>query len=444
MFKAIFLIILSISFAQTYIKGPGLVEGVASTATAAGTTTLTKDSQTNQTFTGSTTQTVVLPNATTLPVGRRFYITNRSTGSVTVNFNGGSLARTLIAGDQATFIVKTNGTSAGTWDISTIPSVSLTSAVSGVLPIANGGTNNGSLGVTAGGILYSDGTKLMNTGAGTSGFVLQSNGASAPSWVSILTNPSGTDQQVLKRISGAPSWEWPLSQISAATTTYSIAATDNVVTVDSTSASFTVTLPTAASVAGKTIIIKKLNSTLNPVTVATTSSQTIDGSTSIQLWTLNEFVAVTSNGSNWIITNKFNSTKWASYTPSTQGFGTLAASFFEWRRSGQNIFIRGKMVIGTPTAVEMRIGLPSGLTSLTTFPAGATTYAGGRVAQNLANLGAGGGTSLIDPNFTYFRVGMSDGGSATTLAPGNGNSIFNPGATIAFENIVVPIEGWSE
>jgi len=52
----------------------------------------------------------------------------------------------------------------------------------GVSPIANGGTNNGSLGVVAGGIYYGDGTKLMETAAGTAGQVLQSNGASAPTW----------------------------------------------------------------------------------------------------------------------------------------------------------------------------------------------------------------------------------------------------------------------
>lgn len=57
-----------------------------------------------------------------------------------------------------------------------------------VLPIVKGGTNNGSLAVTAGGVIYSDGTKLENVGAGTSGQVLQSNGAGAPTWVT----PSGS------------------------------------------------------------------------------------------------------------------------------------------------------------------------------------------------------------------------------------------------------------
>lgn len=55
------------------------------------------------------------------------------------------------------------------------------------LAIARGGTNNETLAVTAGGALYTDGSKIMNTGAGTAGQVFQSNGASAPAWTNILT-----------------------------------------------------------------------------------------------------------------------------------------------------------------------------------------------------------------------------------------------------------------
>jgi hypothetical protein len=52
------------------------------------------------------------------------------------------------------------------------------------LPVASGGTG-GSATPTAGGIVYGTGTVQAVTAAGTSGQVLQSNGASAPSWVSL-------------------------------------------------------------------------------------------------------------------------------------------------------------------------------------------------------------------------------------------------------------------
>jgi hypothetical protein len=56
-----------------------------------------------------------------------------------------------------------------------------TITLAGTLAIANGGTN-GSATPTAGAISYGTGTAFAFTSAGTSGYVLQSNGASAPTW----------------------------------------------------------------------------------------------------------------------------------------------------------------------------------------------------------------------------------------------------------------------
>jgi len=56
-----------------------------------------------------------------------------------------------------------------------------TITLAGTLAIANGGTN-GSASPTAGAISYGTGTAFAFTAAGTSGYVLQSNGASAPTW----------------------------------------------------------------------------------------------------------------------------------------------------------------------------------------------------------------------------------------------------------------------
>lgn len=88
------------------------------TATAAGTTTLTVNSLTDQYFTGSTTQTVVMPDATTLTVGRMFHIVNNSTGVVTVNKNGGSLIKAMAAGTELFVQVTDISSSAGTYTIS--------------------------------------------------------------------------------------------------------------------------------------------------------------------------------------------------------------------------------------------------------------------------------------------------------------------------------------
>lgn len=98
-------------------KANNYARGVTTTATAGGTTTLTVSSTQFQQFTGSSTQTVVLPDATTLPAtGYSFIISNQSSGTVTVNANGGGLIRTVAANTNAVITNITNATAAGTWD----------------------------------------------------------------------------------------------------------------------------------------------------------------------------------------------------------------------------------------------------------------------------------------------------------------------------------------
>jgi hypothetical protein len=66
------------------------------------------------------------------------------------------------------------------------------------LPIALGGTNSAAT-PTAGGVAYGNATQYQFTGAGTAGFVLQSNGAGAPTWVSVnsLVSTLATQYTVL-------------------------------------------------------------------------------------------------------------------------------------------------------------------------------------------------------------------------------------------------------
>ena len=71
-------------------------------------------------------------------------------------------------------------------------------ATTSVLDLGNGGTN-ASLTAAAGGIVYSDASKLQITAAGSSGQILQSAGTSAPAW-STATYPStaGTSGTILR------------------------------------------------------------------------------------------------------------------------------------------------------------------------------------------------------------------------------------------------------
>lgn len=67
--------------------------------------------------------------------------------------------------------------------------ISLTSEVSGVLPMANGGTDK-NLSPVLGGVVYTDAGSMEVLGAGASGQFLKSNGGAAPSWEDIVVNDS--------------------------------------------------------------------------------------------------------------------------------------------------------------------------------------------------------------------------------------------------------------
>lgn len=97
-------------------KANNYARGVSTTTTAASTTTLTVGSAQFQQFTGATTQTVVLPDATTLVTGQSFIISNQSSSAVQVNANGGGGVRSVAALTTATITLITNGSAAGTWD----------------------------------------------------------------------------------------------------------------------------------------------------------------------------------------------------------------------------------------------------------------------------------------------------------------------------------------
>lgn len=98
--------------------GGTTLSGYTSTATAAGTTTLTVNSTHTQIFTGSTTQTVTLPVVSTLELGTPFQIVNLSTGVVTVNSSGGNAVQAMQANSTLNVISNaTTGTGAAVWHV---------------------------------------------------------------------------------------------------------------------------------------------------------------------------------------------------------------------------------------------------------------------------------------------------------------------------------------
>lgn len=97
------------------------IDGYATTVTAAGTTTLTVGSAQNQAFTGSTTQIVLLPVASTLVLGQQFWFRNNSTNAVTVQSSGANTIVIMSPNTSALLTcILTSGTGTASWDFSYI------------------------------------------------------------------------------------------------------------------------------------------------------------------------------------------------------------------------------------------------------------------------------------------------------------------------------------
>jgi len=149
----------------------------------------------------------------------------------------------------------------------TAPNITL-----GTVPIANGGTNATAT-PTNGGVAYGTGTAYAFTTAGTSGQILQSNGAAAPSWVAA---PAATLTIGSSVVSGATAGRLLLTTTSGAN---QVLNQDSLLNYDTTNdrlgigvASPTATLHLAAGVAA------------NPQMLLVPSAVTPSGTTNGSIW----------------------------------------------------------------------------------------------------------------------------------------------------------------
>jgi hypothetical protein len=182
------------------------IAGFTAVTAAAGTTVLTVASTRTQVLIGSTTQTIQLPDATTLQLGQSFIFVNNSSGFLTITNNAGATIDTVPSGGVAQLGATSIATNAGTWGIySFLPGTynfSIPTADFGNATITNatwqGGTiqsGYGGTGLTTFGAanyaLYSTSSSALAAGtlpvaAGgtgqvsfTSGYVLYGNGTGA-------------------------------------------------------------------------------------------------------------------------------------------------------------------------------------------------------------------------------------------------------------------------
>ena len=194
--------------ANQNITANSISEGYSNVAAAGTTTVLTVASVPNYVVTGSGGQTYQLPDATTLPNGANYtFNNNQSSGTIIVKNNSSTTVATIQSGGFVDVSLLSNATAAGSWDVHNFaPSNvswstntfdypgSITSATwNGVTVAINRGGTGGTATPTAGGAAYGTGTAYAFTAAGTSGQVLTSNGASAPTWQTPTAYATVTD-----------------------------------------------------------------------------------------------------------------------------------------------------------------------------------------------------------------------------------------------------------
>jgi hypothetical protein len=146
-------------------------QSIAIVATAGGTTTLTVASAPQQHFTGNLAQTVVLPDATTLTVGRTYTFLMTGANTLTINDNSGALVQGVIGGPSYAFVtLETNSTAAGTWSVNYLPHQSTAQTAPNTLVLRSGNS-------TVAGSYFVPALNLVTTAAGTTTLTAASAGS---------------------------------------------------------------------------------------------------------------------------------------------------------------------------------------------------------------------------------------------------------------------------
>ena len=234
------------------------------------------------------------------------------------------------------------------------------------------------------------------------------------------------------------------SVIASQTGTYAVLASDEFIPVSVSGGAFTATLPTAVGITGKVYTFKRTDQTLGTAfTIATTSSQTIDGVTTTTLDTQYEQVTVISDGSNWHIIDRHIPGVWTAYTPTGSWSSNVTYTGY-WRRVRDSIEVQILITAsGATTGTLSVVKIPTGLTSdsakiiaaasgfyysslFTIRDSGSATYFG------FAHPSPG----TIDINVGYLDASAT-GGQITATAP----MTWANGDTMAL-SICVPVTGW--
>lgn len=219
-------------------------------------------------------------------IGGGYLVSNATLNTITFTINGATNHTVQLGNVSGGLASLANGTTgqvlhAVTGADPAWSAVSLTADVTGVLPIANGGTNANAM-ATADGTVYFDGTRLVTTATGTAGWVLTSGGAGIAPAYAVLPNPGSLNY----------------TAVNFAASPYTVLVADEYISVDVTGGAVTILMPNAPAT-GRIIYIKdKVGlSATNNITVQSVSHLVlIDGAVDVALNTSYEASSFLFNG----------------------------------------------------------------------------------------------------------------------------------------------------
>lgn len=240
-----------------------------------------------------------------------------------------------------------------------------------------------------------------------------------------------------------------------------------VLLLDASGGAFNLILPLGLTVPGKVYYFKKIDSTLNAITIFgdTGNPDTIDGQPSTSLNTQYEALEIVCGSAldpNWSILDRRIPSVWTDYsltigatvTPPTPGTNTYKASF---QRLGNSVRLR--FVFSQTSSAGATAGsgtylfpLPSGLTIDTSLcpvsNSGFDIVGPAKISNNPSGVGAssvaGSCIALDSTNIAIIASSISSGNLQDTM-PGVSSAFFNlnSSATISYAfQAIVPIVGW--
>jgi len=199
--------------------------------------------------------------------------------------------------------------------------------------------------------------------------------------------------------------------VTTKTAAYTISDTDSIVIADATTAAYGLTLPSAVGIAGRQYLIKKRDSSANAVTVATTSSQTIDGASSFVLGSQWVFVTVISDGANWIIA----ATNAVGVPSGSVAYFNASACPSGWSELTSG---RGRVLVGMQAGGTLAGTVGTGLSNLATRDITSVPAHNHTISAPVTTTSNGGAhTHSVDPPST--ATSSTEGSHVHTIDPPN-------------------------